>query len=218
MPAPLRFYFDVISPYAYLAWTQVHGLADGIGRTVEPIPVLFAAMLNAHGHKGPAEIPPKRTYIFKHVVRLAHGLGVELQPPPAHPFNPLLALRLASVDQPAPQHRTLIDLLMRRAWGNGGGVTDPDALVAAMDHEGLDGRVLLEQASATETKQRLRTQTDAAIGAGVFGVPTYVLDGESFWGLDATGHIEAFARGEDPVSSELIETWASLPAGAQRKP
>src|SRR5262245_64367925 len=94
--APVRFLFDYLSPYAYIAWTQVHGLAERHGRQVEPVPILFAALLGTYGHKGPAEIPPKRVYTFKHVVRLAHRVSVPLKPPPAHPFNPLLALRVTS--------------------------------------------------------------------------------------------------------------------------
>src|SRR5947207_2147613 len=107
----LQFYFDFISPYAYLGWTQIHLLAGRHGSTVEPVPILFAALLNTYGHKGPAEIPPKRAYIFKNVLRLAHRLGVPLQPPPAHPFNPLLALRVASLPMEAGERRRLIDAL-----------------------------------------------------------------------------------------------------------
>ncbi len=62
---PIRILFDFVSPYAYLAWAQIHALAARRSRTVEAVPVLFAAMLNTYGNKGPAEIPPKRIYLFK---------------------------------------------------------------------------------------------------------------------------------------------------------
>jgi 2-hydroxychromene-2-carboxylate isomerase len=65
----IRFCFDFISPYAYLAWTQVHALADRHGRAVEPVPVLFAALLDHHGTVGPAEVPAKRRYLMFDVVR-----------------------------------------------------------------------------------------------------------------------------------------------------
>src|SRR5512140_3653821 len=94
----IRFCFDYVSPYAYLAWTQIHALAARHGREVTPVPVLFAALLDAAGTKGPAEIPAKRGYVFKDVLRSAHRLRVPLVPPPAHPFNPLLALRVSSLD------------------------------------------------------------------------------------------------------------------------
>ena len=111
MSAPLRFYFDYISPYAYLAWTQIHALAARHGRTVEPVPVLFAALLDANGQRGPAEIPRKRVYIFKDTLRTAHLLGVPLGGPKTHPFNPLLALRVSSLPMEPETRRRLIDKL-----------------------------------------------------------------------------------------------------------
>src|SRR4051812_42387593 len=94
---PLLFHFDFISPYAYLAWRGIHALADRHGREVEARPVLLAGLLNATGGKGPAEVEPKRIYTYKHVSRLAHTAGIPLRPPPAHPFHPLQALRVAGL-------------------------------------------------------------------------------------------------------------------------
>ena len=120
---PIRLYFDFISPYAYLAWKGVHALAAEHGRSVEAVPILFAALLDAHGTKGPAEVPAKREYVFKDALRRATMAGLTLVPPPAHPFNPLLALRAASfpADDPAGQRR-LIDELFAATWAGGGGV------------------------------------------------------------------------------------------------
>jgi 2-hydroxychromene-2-carboxylate isomerase len=85
----LRFYFDFISPYAYLGWKQVHAFARTHALEVEVVPILFAALLNANETKGPAEIPAKRIFVFKDAYRKAHQLKVPFGPPPAHPFNPL---------------------------------------------------------------------------------------------------------------------------------
>ena len=82
----LRLYFDFISHNAYLAWTQIHDLAARHGRTVEPVPVLFAALLGAYGQLGPAEVPPKAWWMAKNVLRKATLLGVPLRPPASHPF------------------------------------------------------------------------------------------------------------------------------------
>src|SRR5262249_60031058 len=90
MANPIDFHFDFISPYAYLGWTQIHALAARHGRAVRPVPTLFAALLNHSGTLGPAEIPLKRVYIFKDALRTAQVFGVPLEPPPSHPFNPLL--------------------------------------------------------------------------------------------------------------------------------
>src|SRR5688572_3672728 len=122
--APVWFLFDVISPYAYLGWHRIHEVAARHGRTVAPQPVLFAAMLDAWGQRGPAEIVPKRVYTFKHVVRLAHDQGMPIAPPPSHPFNPLLALRVATAALDGPDVRAVIDALFAAVWIGGPGVED----------------------------------------------------------------------------------------------
>ena len=216
MSAPLVFYFDVISPYAYLAWTQIHALAERHGRKVEPAPILFAALLNAYGHKGPAEIPPKRVYIFKDVLRSAARLGVPLAPPPAHPFNPLLALRVASVPMPQDTQRALIHALYRATWGGGGGVESTPQVVAAIAEVGLDPEATIREATSEVGKARVRTRTQEALARGVFGVPTIWADGEIFWGLDALGHLDRFLAGHDPIDPAAIARWSSLPSSASR--
>lgn len=200
---PIRFLFDFISPYAWLAWTQVHALATRHGREVEPVPVLFAAMLDAWGHKGPAEIPPKREHLMRDVARHARRLAVPLSPPPAHPFNPLLALRVASLPMPEDARRKLIDALYDATWATGEGVETPERVATAADRAGLPGAELVERAAQQENKDRLRDATRAAIERGVFGVPTLDVDGELFWGTDGIDFAGAFLRGEDPVPKDL---------------
>src|SRR5687768_5710550 len=94
--APLKFFFDYVSPYAYIGWTQIHRIAEAHARSVLPVPILFAGLLNAHGQKGPAEVSAKRLYVIKDAYRKAIRFGLPpLVPPPTHPFNPLLALRVS---------------------------------------------------------------------------------------------------------------------------
>lgn len=216
MSAPLIFYFDVISPYAYLAWTQIHALAERHGRDVEPAPILFAALLNAYGHKGPAEIPPKRVYIFKDVLRSAALLGVPLSPPAAHPFNPLLALRVASVPMPQNTQRALINALYRATWGGGSGAESTPQVAAAIAEVGLDPEATIREATSEVGKARVRARTQEALARGVFGVPTIWADGEIFWGLDALGHLDRFLAGHDPIDPAAIARWSSLPSSASR--
>ncbi len=216
MARTLRFSFDFISPYAYLAWARLHDFAARHRLDLELEPVLFAALLNAWGHKGPAEIPPKRTYTFKHVVRLAADQGMPLRPPPAHPFNPLLGLRLAALALPSVQQRTIIDVLFARVWARGEGITDLEAVANALSDAGLDGAALVEAAGGEAAKARLKAFTAAALERGVFGVPTYEIDGELFWGQDSIPHIERFLRGEDPARPDIVAQWAGLPAQARR--
>lgn len=213
---PIRFLFDYLSPYAYLAWTQVHGLAERNGRSVEPVPILFAALLSTYGHKGPAEIPPKRVYVFKQVLRTAHRLGLRLAPPPGHPFNPLLALRASSLPMAAETRRAFIDRLFAATWGGGPGVEDPAVVARLAGEVGLDGAAIVAAASTDEAKARLRSQTEAALRAGAFGVPTILVGDELFWGYDSFPDVEMHLRGEDPINDGVLARWAGLPSTATR--
>ena len=107
----IRFYFDYISPNAYLAWSQLPALAKRNGCVIDPVPVLFAGLLEANRQLGPAEVPAKMRWMWKNILRKAAVIGVPLNAPAFHPFNPLLALRVSSLGLDAKQRRALIDAL-----------------------------------------------------------------------------------------------------------
>jgi len=216
-PRALRFLFDYISPYAYLGWTQVHALAAQFQRQVEAVPVLFAGLLRAHGTLGPAEVPAKRAYLFKDVLRRANLLGVPLLPPPSHPFNPLLALRVTCVPMDESSRRRLIYGLYAGAWAGGCGITEPQAVSAIARAAGLDGDALLAAANGAECKERLRRNTEDLVAQGVFGVPTMLVDGELFWGHDAFPALAHFLAGKERLDPELIKRWDALPSSSVRK-
>jgi 2-hydroxychromene-2-carboxylate isomerase len=217
----IRFCFDYLSPYAYLAWTQIGAVAARHDRQVEPVPVLFAGLLGAAGTKGPAEVPAKRRYLVSDCLRSAHRLGVPLAPPPTHPFLPLLALRVTSVDMTSGERTRLVDALFAAAWGGGAGgvhgVEDARSVAAIASGIGLDGAALVAAAATPEVKDRLRRQTDDAIAAGAFGVPTMFDGAEMFWGLDSLPNLEQHLRGEDPTALAERERWSTLTASAQRR-
>lgn len=213
--AVLGFAFDLISPYAYLGWHRVHAIAARHGRVVEARPMLFAAMLDAHGQRGPAEIAPKRVYTFKHVVRLAHEHGIAIAPPPSHPFNPLLGLRVATAALAGAHAHATIDALFAAVWAGGPGTEDPRALASWLNARDLPGDALVERASTPEVKAELRARTDAAIAAGVFGVPTFDVDGELFWGQDSLPHVDAALSGSDPARA-AVDAWVGVRPSASR--
>ena len=215
----LRFCLDFISPYAYLAWTQIHAIAERHGQTVEPVPVLFAALLDHHGTKGPAEIAAKRRYLMFDVVRKARALGVPVGPPKAHPFNPLLALRAASVPMDERVRRALIDRIYAAVWSGEARDVEDRGVVAALAREvGLDGERVIAEAESAEGKARVRTQTEAAVAEGVFGVPTILVDGEPFWGVDSLPQLDAFLRdGRPTIDAATIARWSALRPSAERR-
>jgi 2-hydroxychromene-2-carboxylate isomerase len=204
----LRFYFDYISSNAYLAWTQLPALAGKYGVAIEPVPVLFAGLLEAHGQLGPAEIPAKTFWMVRNTLRKAALLGVPLNPPAFHPFNPLLALRVSSLPVEADTRRALTSALFEAVWVRGLHVSDPDVVADLASGIGLDGSALVASAREPAAKALVRKQTDDAISRGVFGVPAMEAGGELFWGYDDFPYLELFLAGKDPFDREALERWA----------
>ena len=173
----IAFHFDPISPFAYLAFERLPQVLAGCSYEVAYRPVLFAGLLQHWGTKGPAEVEPKRAWTFRHVAWLAQRHGIAMQTPAVHPFNPLPLLRLAVACGP---NRHVVEALFRHVWLGGADPTDA-ARLAELTATLAPPR---DPASA-DVKAELRQATDGAIAAGIFGVPTFELDGRLFWGVDA---------------------------------
>ncbi len=199
--------FDFLSPFAYL---QAVTHADLLARPdVRLRPVLLAAILDHHGQRGPAEIPAKRLHTYRYVQWLACARDVPLRFPPAHPFNPLKLLRLAIALGSTPEVvRTIFEFLWRD-----GHSPDEDWTVLLARLGVADDTPLIAD---PEVKAALRANTEDAIASGVFGVPSFVVDGEVFWGEDATPMLRAFLADQTLFGSEEMQRIASLPVAASR--
>jgi len=184
----VTFWFDPVSPFAYLAFERLPQALEGCSYAVNYRPVLFAGLLANWGQKGPAEIEPKRAWSFRHIHWLAQQHGIALETPATHPFNPLPLLRLALACGP---NRRVVEAVMRYVWIGGGDAGDA-ARIAALAHDLAPAR----DPFSAEVKGALRDATDDAITRGVFGVPTFEVDGRLFWGLDALPMLRAALLGE----------------------
>ncbi len=213
----MEFYFDYISPNAYLAWRRIGPLAAEHGRRIEPIPVLFAALLDATGAIGPAENPPLMRWMAKDVLRKCRLYGIPVKAPAFHPFNPLLALRLTALELEPARRARLIDRLFAEAWARGGDVSDPDVAAAILEEIGLDNRAALAEARSSAVKERIREYTAAAIAKGVFGVPTMIVDGELFWGFDDFRFLERYLQGVDDYDAGELAAWNAVRPSAARR-
>jgi len=184
----LTFWFDFISPFAYLAFERLPQALEGLSYEVEYRPVLFGGLLQHWGQKGPAEIEPKRAWTFRHVHWLAHEWGTPIDTPLKHPFNSLPLLRLALAAGP---NRRVVEAVFRHVWLGGADAADGDRLQAltaqlapALDPQG------------DAVKQALRDNTEVAKQRGLFGVPAIEFDDRLFWGLDALPMVAAALRGD----------------------
>ena len=203
----IDFWLDFVSPYAYLAFEQLPRALEGLGYEVRYRPILFAALLEHHGQLGPAEMPAKRDWTYRQIAWAAQQLDIPLQMPAAHPFNPLALLRLAhACARHGAPNRYVCETIFHHAW-RGGAPADDAARLSHLVAQ-LAPPVAPDDAAV---KQALRTETDAAIAAGVFGVPTFGVDGRLFWGLDALPMLRAQLEGD----AALETAWATPASVAQ---
>ncbi|MCD9125240.1 2-hydroxychromene-2-carboxylate isomerase [Luteimonas fraxinea] len=204
---PAIWYFDVVSPFAYLQWRRLKPLLAT--HDIRPVPILFAAVLSAIGNRGPAEIPAKRTFTYQHVAWRAQRDGIALVFPPAHPFNPIAALRTVIAADADPD---VIEAVFAHIWAQGQPGDSVEALAPVLTAAQLSPA----DVEAPAVKARLRAETDAAIAAGMFGVPTLRIGDALFWGEDA--HDFALAALADPglLDTPEMQRLAQLPVGAAR--
>jgi 2-hydroxychromene-2-carboxylate isomerase len=211
----VRYYFDPISPYVWLSAGAIDRI-EAFGARVVVEPVLFAAMLNAHGQKGPAEIDAKRAYTFRDVMRQAARQGLAFAGPPGHPFNPLAALRMCVALEAQAERRRFTLALLAACWEDGADISDGQVLARVAQACGLDGDALLAASQHTAVKQRLAADTERAIADGVFGVPTFRLGDELFWGGDRVDALLWRLAGNG-IDEDRLAAFLARPPLAQRR-
>jgi 2-hydroxychromene-2-carboxylate isomerase len=213
----VRCYADPVSPYAWLGLRDL-GRLEAAGARIVVHPVLFAGLLNAHGNIGPAEVPAKRRYLFRDVMREAARRGLPFAGPPGHPFNPLLALRMCTAVADDTARGALLMAFTCATWERGADLMDDATLVRLADEAGLDGAGLLAAAQTPAVKQALADTTAQAVADGVFGVPTFRIagDGELFWGADRIDALLWRMQGHGIDEDALREVVGREPM-AQRK-
>jgi 2-hydroxychromene-2-carboxylate isomerase len=220
----IDFFYDPISPYAHLAFERLPQALMGLSVVVRYRPVLFAALLKAHGQLGPAEIPAKRDWTYRQVLWLAQHHGVRLEMPAAHPFNPLPLLRLglacATEDEPGETNRYVTEALFHHVWHGGEDPVSPvrlAALEALLQDHMRQRRKSWAAPDGEEVKLRLRRNTDEALALGLFGVPAMVAGGRVFWGLDALPMLRESLDGGAWFQGGAWDAVTRLPVGIQRR-
>jgi 2-hydroxychromene-2-carboxylate isomerase len=210
----VTFYFDPVSPYVWLASRQLDQIAARC--TIHWEPVLFAAMLNENGQKGPAEIPSKKAYTFRDVMREAAQLGLRFTGPPGHPFNPLHALRLCRALHEQDVRQVLAQALLTASWEQGRDISDQAVLMDIARRCGHDAEQLWTRAQDPLNKQGLADATRAALDAGVFGVPTWRFEDELFWGADRLASLAWRIDGHGIDEAHLSHFLAQVPLAVRR--
>ncbi len=203
-------YFDFISPFSYLQLERIGRLRARI--QITPLPIVFGAILKHHGQLGPAEIRGKREFTYRFAQWTAERERIPFRFPPAHPFNPIAALRLAIAAGTTWQAITAI---FEHIWKDGRAGDDAEALADVARSLGIDDAAAA--IAQDDIKTALRTNTEAALAAGVFGVPTLRIGGELFWGYDATALIEDWLDKPARFDAPEYRRIATLPRAIERK-
>lgn len=188
----IKYYFDFLSPYSYLSWTWVrenYRQWISSGYSVEFLPVTLAPLITQFETKGPAEIAPKRNYLFKDCLRKAQKRGVSFNIPKLLPFNSLYCLRLALAVEKERQVE-LINLLFEATWVQSLDMEDEDVLLALLLENQFDGEALMDKVTDKGIRRELKTNVNEAKKSGAFGVPTFIVGDELFWGDDSKSDLE----------------------------
>jgi 2-hydroxychromene-2-carboxylate isomerase len=186
MTRTVEFYFDVGSPAAYLAFHRLPAICESAGATLVWRPMLLGGVFQATGNQSPANIPAKGKYIFADFERYARRQGTPFRRNPHFPINTLTLMRMVTGVQLREPERMVpfADVVFRAIWSEGRNMNDPAVVAAVLQENGFDPEALLALANDPQVKEHLKSETQQAVARGVFGAPTFFVDGEMFWGQD----------------------------------
>lgn len=199
----INFYFDFLSPYSYVAWTWVRTQDYDFTYT----PVSIPSIISHYGTLGPAQIKPKRNYLFKDLLRYTKLNNIPFTSPKNLPFNSLYALRLALAEVAGESQKEVIDTLFRAGWEHGLDIGSDDVLREILAQKGLPVDELFAKMEAREARIHLKNNISKALEQDLFGVPSFSVDEEIFWGNDSIKYLEMYLAGSDPLDHEKYQNF-----------
>ena len=197
----LEFWFEFGSTYSYVAASRIEDAADVAGVTVSFRPFLLGPIFEEQGWKdSPFNVyPAKGRYMWRDMERLCEKYSIPFARPSRFPRDGLLAARVACLGSGPSEHwlPDFVRAVFRANFAEDREIGEAAEIRAILDSLGLPGADLVERARAPENKQRLREQTQRARDLGIFGAPSFVVDGELFWGNDRLEDALVWRRRED---------------------
>jgi 2-hydroxychromene-2-carboxylate isomerase len=194
----IDFYFDFLSPYSYVAWTWVRSAPHDF----EYHPISIPSIIAHYETKGPAQIKPKRNYLFKDLLRFTKLNNIPFTTPLHLPFNSLYALRLSLKSVAGNQQKEVIDAIFRAGWEHGLDIGSDEVLKEVLKNMNLPVTELFSKMEDKTSRQQLKNNNESALNKEIFGVPTFLVDEEMFWGNDSTKYLEMYLAGNDPLDHD----------------
>ena len=182
----IEFFFDFGSPTTYLAHTQLPQLAADTGARIDYVPMLLGGVFKATGNQSPVMVPAKGRWMGDDLPRFARRYGVPYRFNPHFPINTLMLMRGATGLQMRDPSRLLPygDAVYKAIWVDGKNMNDPATVGGVLQAAGFDPRELLALTAEQEVKDKLKADTAEAVARGVFGAPTFFVNGTMYWGQD----------------------------------
>ena len=185
MTKTVEFYFDFGSPYSYLAYKALPGIAAARGAQIVWKPMLLGGVFKASGNQSPAQIPAKSQWMNQDMQRWAARYGAPFKRNPHFPINTLTLMRGAAGMQPrATDFDKYVEVIFHAMWAEPRNLGEPAELAAVLREAGFDADGFLALVNDPAVKERLKQQTEEAVARGVFGAPTFFVGDDMFWGQD----------------------------------
>ena len=184
MTKNVTFCFDFGSPYSYLAYNNLNSIREA-GGEVNIMPVLLGGIFKATGNQPPATVQKKGEYMFKDINRWSKKLGIPFKMNPYFPILTVPHMRGAVLAQRENILEKYMQVMFEAIWVKAMNLNDQEILTNIAEKSGIDPNQFAEEISSDEIKNKLKENTEFAISKGSFGVPTYYLDDEMFWGIDS---------------------------------
>jgi 2-hydroxychromene-2-carboxylate isomerase len=193
MGKTVEFWFDVGSPAAYLAWHRLPRICEAAGATIDYRPMLLGGVFQATGNQSPMMVPAKGKYMTGDLERFAARDGTPFEHNPHFPINTLVLMRGALGLQLRDPARFVpyVDAVYDAIWARGLDMNDPAIVAGLLQASGFEPQAVLALTADPQVKEKLKSVTAEAVQRGVFGAPTFFVDGAMYWGQDRLDFVEA---------------------------
>ena len=188
----VEFYFDLGSPYSYLAYYRLLQIAEQQEIQIVYKPILLGGVFKATGNRSPIEIPVKGAYSILDMQRWAEYYHIPMQMNPHFPMNTLTLMRILTGVQllHVEKFEQVLKLLFDAMFGTPQNLNEPNVLAEVLKPSGFSVEDIMSMVQSDVVKQKLITETEQAIQRGLFGAPTFFVGDEMYWGQDRLHFVE----------------------------
>ena len=188
----VEFYFDLGSPYSYLAYYRLLQIAEQQEIQIVYKPILLGGVFKATGNRSPIEVPVKGVYSILDMQRWAEYYQIQMQMNPHFPMNTLTLMRILTGVQllHLEKFEQVLKLLFDAMFGTPQNLNEPTVLAEVLEPSGFSVEDIMSMVQSEVVKQKLITETEQAIQRGIFGAPTFFVGDEMYWGQDRLHFVE----------------------------